>query len=84
MEPEVREFLKRIMYSVVLGFTWMMINSTFGIMFGFAFFEDGFTLGNGIFYVWFIASLAFILWLYVKLWKAPIPNSSSQEESTNT
>lgn len=72
MEPEVREFLRRIMYSVVIGFTWMMINSTFGIMFGFAFFETGFTWGNAIFYTWFIASFGLMLWLYFKLWRKPV------------
>ena len=71
MEPEVKAFLQRIMYSIFIWFTWMAMNSTFGIMFDFAFIHESVSLGNIIFYIWFVISTAFMLWLYVRLWKKP-------------
>ncbi|MBG9375434.1 hypothetical protein I5907_04265 [Panacibacter sp. DH6] len=72
MEPEVREFLKRVSMSLGIGLFWMILNSTFGIMFDFAFIHDSVTVGNIVFYIWFIASFAFLLWFIVRLWKKPI------------
>jgi len=72
MEPEVREFLKRIVLSLSVGIFWMAINSTLGIMYDFAFVHESVSLGNIIFYIWFLASLALLLWYFVRLWKKPI------------
>ena len=74
MEPEVREFLKRVSMSLGIGLFWMILNSTFGIMFDFAFIHESVTTGNIIFYIWFIASLAFLLWFIIRLWKKPLTN----------
>lgn len=71
MEPEVVEFLKRISTSIFVGLLWMGINSTFGIMYDYAFVHDTITLGNILFYIWFIISLPLLLWFYVRLWKKP-------------
>lgn len=71
MEPEVVEFLKRISTSIFVGLLWMGINSTFGIMYDYAFVHDTITLGNILFYIWFIISLPVLLWFYVHLWKKP-------------
>ncbi|HNP23736.1 MAG TPA: hypothetical protein PKM63_18850 [Panacibacter sp.] len=71
MEPEVRAFLQRIMLSGFIGFMWLTLNSTFGIMFDFAFFYDKISVGNIIFYLWFIASTVLMLRLIIKLWKKP-------------
>lgn len=72
MEPEVRAFLQRVMLSGFTGFMWLALNSTFGIMFNFAFVYDKISLGNIIFYIWFVASTVIMLWLIIKLWKKPI------------
>jgi len=72
MEPEVREFLKRIVLSLSVGIFWMAINSTLGIMYDFAFVHESVSLSNIIFYIWFLASLALLLWYFVRLWKKPI------------
>jgi hypothetical protein len=72
MEPEVREFLKRIVLSLSVGIFWMAINSTLGIMYDFAFVHGSVSAGNIIFYIWFLASLALLLWYFVRLWKKPI------------
>lgn len=72
MEPEVREFLKRISLSLGIGLLWMITNSTLGIMFDLAFIHENISAGNIIFYVWFAISFALMLWLYVRLWKKPL------------
>ncbi len=69
MEPEVKEFFKRVMYSVFAGLLWLGLNTTFGIMYGFAFPENNISIGNIIFYVWFVASIILLLRFYIKLWK---------------
>jgi len=70
MEPEVREFLARISQTIGVVVLWMFINSTVGIMFDLAFVHDHITVGNIIFYLWFIASIVLMVWLLRRLWKA--------------
>ncbi|MEP6846326.1 MAG: hypothetical protein ABI861_10000 [Panacibacter sp.] len=69
MEPDAVEFLKRISFSLGIGLMWMILNSTFGIMLDYAFIHDGVTLGNIIFYIWFVISFILMLWLLIRLWK---------------
>ncbi|CAN5839848.1 hypothetical protein BH10BAC2_BH10BAC2_34720 [soil metagenome] len=72
MEPEIREFLRRISLSLGIGIMWMIMNSTLGIMFDFAFIHDKISLGNILFYIWFILSFGLMIWLYMRLWKKPL------------
>ena len=69
MEPEMVAFLKRISTSIFVGVLWMLINSTFGIMYDYAFVHDAISPGNIIFYIWFIASIPLLIWFYMRLWK---------------
>ena len=69
MEPEVRAFLVKIVQSISMGLLWLLINMTIGIYNGFAFFEDSPSLGNYIYYLFFIVS-GTLLFLYLKKkWK---------------
>ena len=72
MEPGVREYLIRILNTLSLGLVWMAIDSTAGIMYNLAFIEDHITLGNVLFYIWFVASLGAYLWWVIRLWSKPI------------
>jgi len=69
MEPEVRSFLSKISTSLSVGLLWLLINTTIGIGFNFAFFEDKPTIGNYIFYTWFLISLYLLIVFYRKKWK---------------
>ena len=69
VEPEVKSFLSKIVTSLSVGLLWLLINSTIGIGFNFAFFENKPSVGNYIFYVWFLVSLFFLIKLYRKLWR---------------
>lgn len=69
MEPEVREFLMKIVQSISMGMVWLLINMSIGIYYGFAFFEQRPTMGNYIYYVGFIASLVLLVLYLKKKWK---------------
>ncbi len=69
IEPEVKSFLSRIATSLSVGLLWLLVNSTIGIGFNFAFFENKPTLGNYIFYSWFLLSLFLLIIFYRKKWK---------------
>ena len=69
MEPDVRDFLLRIVNTISMGLVWLLVNMSVGIYYGFAFFEDKPSLGNYIFYVWFILSMVLLLRYLKKKWK---------------
>ncbi len=69
IEPEVKSFLSRIATSLSVGLLWLLVNSTIGIGFNFAFFENKPTIGNYIFYSWFLLSLFLLIIFYKKKWK---------------
>jgi len=69
MEPEVREFLVKIVQSISMGLVWLLINMSMGIYFGFAFFEGSPTLGNYIYYIAFLSSLVLLILYLRKKWK---------------
>jgi hypothetical protein len=65
MEPDARDFLKRVMLSVFLGLTWLFVNMTLGIYYDllpvYHGWPDGWNIGfylffagTGVLYVWFL------------------------------
>ena len=53
--------------SIVL--LWLLINEMLGIYLEWAFFDDGISLVNIIFYLWFLASFIFVVYYLIKKWK---------------
>ncbi|MDP1842338.1 MAG: hypothetical protein Q8K64_02870 [Sediminibacterium sp.] len=72
MEPGVREYLTRILNTIFVVLFWLAINSTAGIMFGYAFIQERIVTGNIIFYCWFIISFTLLLRWVLRLWSKPI------------
>lgn len=72
MEPEVAAFLKRILTTIGIVLFWMGINSTAGIMFGYAFIDDKIKLGNILFYIWLIIGSPFVFFWLRKMWSEKI------------
>lgn len=68
MEPEVRDFLVKIASSISMGLLWLLVNMTIGIYLNYAFFENAPTLGNYIFYAWFILTLGLLVVYYKRKW----------------
>jgi FtsH-binding integral membrane protein len=69
MEPEVRQYLKKVLNSFMVGLLWLLVNSTLGIYFGLAFGGNYSVIVNILFYVWFAASIGLLLWYYYRVWK---------------
>ncbi|MES2430117.1 MAG: hypothetical protein V4556_04215 [Bacteroidota bacterium] len=69
VEPDVKDFLVRVLQSLSMAMLWLLVNMTLGIYFNFAFFEDEPSLGNYIFYAWFLISLGLLIFYYVKKWR---------------
>jgi hypothetical protein len=74
MEPEVRDFLKRIVASLSLGFGWLLVNMTLGI-----YFEGLVVAGRpGIWNIFCYIFLAASLWMYlryvIRTWKKKFPH----------
>ncbi|MFT4152517.1 hypothetical protein [Parafilimonas sp.] len=74
MEPGIRVFFKRLATTIAMFVLWMIINMVAGIKYKYALFEDGFTAGNIVFYIWAPASFAALIIFYIRLWKKPIEN----------
>ncbi len=70
MEPEVREFLQRIVWTLSVALLWLMINTIAGLRFELAIFDGKHTIPTLVFYVWLLTSLFLMLKLFRKWWKA--------------
>ena len=68
-EPDVKKFLVKIAVTISAVILWMLINSTIGIAFNYAFFEDTPKGLNYIFYGWFLISLLFSVLYCRRKWK---------------
>lgn len=74
MEPEVKAFLRRVIWSISAGLLYLIINTTAGIRYGLLFFDDVPGPGNYIFYVWLAISTAGLVWLMIRWWKKKFPH----------
>ncbi len=75
MEPEVRDFLRRIVLSLFLGLSWLMIMMTMGIYFDLLPIYAGRpSMGNVVFYVVFLGSGALYLRFLFRTWSKKFPH----------
>jgi hypothetical protein len=74
LEPEVQDFLKRIVSSLFLGLFWLMLNMTLGIYFGLLFVDGKISIGNIIFYIFLLGSLFLLIRFYYRTWKKKFPH----------
>ncbi|HTB51371.1 MAG TPA: hypothetical protein VK718_01250 [Ferruginibacter sp.] len=72
MEPDVREFLVRIMQTISMSIVWLLVNMTIGIYYDLAFFVDKPSIWNYLFYIWFLTSFGFLLYYFYKKWKGKL------------
>ena len=69
MEPEAAAFLRRVGNSLAIGFVWLAVNATAAIKGDNAFIGDQITIGNVLFYIWFVISIVILVILYKKIWR---------------
>ena len=72
MEPQLLQFLNRIMRTIGLGLLWMILNSSLGIMWGYAYIESIWKLSNILFYIFLLLSFIGLLFVLYKIWRHPI------------
>jgi len=72
MEPEVQEFLKRIVQTVSVSLLFFLFHMTVGIYLNWGFFEGSPHIGNIIYYLVFLISLAGLIYFYYWLWKGKL------------
>ncbi len=72
MEPKLVQFLNRIMRTIGLVVLWMTLNSSFGIMWGYAFVEGVWRLSNILFYSFLLLSFIGLLYVLYQIWRHPI------------
>jgi len=74
MEPDVQDFLKKIVASLFAGLIWLIVNMTLGIYFGLFFIEDGWHAGNIICYIFAALTLVLLLRWQRRVWKKKFPH----------
>ena len=74
MEPEVKDFLKRIVWSVGLGFFWLMLTLGIGTYNNLLVPPNGITLGVILFYAWFVSSFIALIWIFFRIWRKKFPH----------
>lgn len=74
VEPEVKDFLKKIVWSIFLGLFWLILNMILGIYLGYLFIEGQIGIGNILFYIFLSASLIFLIRFYYLTWKKKFPH----------
>ena len=74
MEPEIKDFLRRIVVSLFLGLFWLMVNMTLGFYFDLLPIYGRIRIGNVIFYLFLLVSGFFYFrWLY-RTWRKKFPH----------
>jgi hypothetical protein len=74
MEHDIRDFLKRIVWTVFSMFLWLTLTVGIGAYNNLLVPEHGISIGNIIFYIWSAGSLAALVYLYIRIWKKKFPH----------
>jgi hypothetical protein len=83
MEDEARAFLLKVVRSLSMALTWLFVNMTLGIYNELMVFDDRPSVGNIIFYIWLVLSLAFLIRFFVRTWITGKPKEVA-EDSDNS
>lgn len=74
MEHDIKEFLKRIVWTVFSMFLWLTLTIGIGAYNNLLVPEHGLHIGNIIFYVWAVGSLIALIYLFFRIWKKKFPH----------
>ncbi len=69
MEPEVKRFLQKVIWTLTGALLWLTFNMYLGIYKELAFPEGGIKTGNILFYFFAVITLAVLIIYYFRLWK---------------
>ncbi|MFT4015849.1 MAG: hypothetical protein QM668_02700 [Agriterribacter sp.] len=68
-EPDIKEFLIKILQAVTALVVWAVITMFFGLYLEWAHIHHHFNILNAIFYIWFVASFIGLIYFLYKVWK---------------
>ncbi|WP_207511169.1 hypothetical protein [Longitalea luteola] len=74
MEDDIKDFLKRIVWTVFIMFLWLTLTLGIGAYNDLMVPSPTVTIGNIIFYIWSAGSLATVIYLFVRIWKKKFPH----------
>ncbi len=74
MDPEVRKYFWKIIYSFCYGMMWMLSNVMAGLYYQLAFIDGRLSLGNVLYYLYFILSLTGLIYYYYRVWNEKFHN----------
>ncbi len=69
MEPEVKQFMQKIIWTLSAGLLWLLFNVLAGLKWELAFWNSAQPWKTILFYSWFIVSIVLLLRLYHRWWK---------------
>ena len=74
MEDDVKDFLKRIVWTVSLGLLWLTTTLGIGAYNNLLVPEPSISIGNIIFYIWMAGSLVALIIILSRIWKKKFPH----------
>ena len=74
VENDVKDFLKRVVWSVLLGFLWLVTTLGIGAYNHLLVPENGLGIGHIIFYIWMAGSLVALIWINRRIWRKKFPH----------
>jgi hypothetical protein len=83
MENDAKDFLLRIVRTIIAALLWLIVNVFIGIYMGWMFFYESPTTGNYIFYCWMLISLVVLLFYFRKLWNRPLISDINSDTNNN-
>lgn len=69
MDPEVMKYFRKIIKSFSIGLLWLFVVVTAGLYFGLGVIDYALHWYNLMFYLFFVASLFWLLRFYYRVWK---------------
>jgi hypothetical protein len=69
MDKEVKKYFRKILYTISWGLIWMIVSITLGIYHKLAFTGSHPVIYTILFYFFFTASLAGLMYYYIRTWK---------------
>jgi hypothetical protein len=68
-DPEVRQYLKKVLNSFVIGAFWLLTIATLGLFMRMAYIIGDWHWHNTVFYSLFLISFVFLLRFFYRVWR---------------
>ena len=69
MEPDIRDYLRKVLKTVSVGMLFLIFHMTVGVFLNWAFFEGAIGVGNILYYIVLLTTLGGLIAYLMRLWK---------------